>query len=154
MIGILWDDWIQVFSILIGTLSTYLRPKTSVIQSTAAISVLSSRHAWWGEHSGQDILPHTSRTDCIREFISSPFHACSESRLSLCKASAGYHASNNMICGLKTYLHNAEPLKFGETVINTGNHCFLRCFGIIPMSPSNISPWYCFWEIFKGICLT
>ena len=44
--GTLGDDSAQVFSMLSGTLSTYLWPRASAMQSAAATSVLSSRHAW------------------------------------------------------------------------------------------------------------
>ena len=43
--GTLGDDSAQVFSMLSGTLSTYLWPSASAMQSAAATSVLSSRHA-------------------------------------------------------------------------------------------------------------
>ena len=46
--GTLGDDSAQVFSMLSGTLSTYLCPSASAMQSAAATSVLSSRHAWQG----------------------------------------------------------------------------------------------------------
>ena len=137
--GTLGDDSAQVFSMLSGTLSTYLWPSASAMQSAAATSVLSSRHAW-KRVSGQGSTSHHLATSkcslrCPCSDVIRMLDSCLPNlELSFCPT-IRRRASSNLVGKVEAHPHNTHALKLGEAVFYGGHRRPFRRLCIIPVPP-------------------